>query len=389
MSTIADELNACTTAFNPQELDPISADDIVQIMAMMGQNACASETKSWCSTTTAGVITWAGAGAVNNEICSASEKNVGCETLAANFSRTLVARNSLSCVINKRVQENVNNVVGVNELKIVIKDSTCCACLSVPGLCSECNTNISQSNNVKITGSAEFSVEDSIAVQEHMSRSIAEDLTAIAERHNVGVGDGTAKTINVSDIQDISNSIDTTVTESINRILNNVNVSNRTEIVLEGVMSYGSCVGNITQENVVDVISRSVMTNVFEKFKEITDQIDIKKDLAAETENIDEGTVITPGGGSTMSTVIYLIIFMSIIGVLSYLIKSGKVQGGKLQSIKALLVIIILLFIIYVVYKIYKAFKNPVSGIKNLFKSTKEGFYAECVSGAEGVCACS
>jgi len=330
-------LESCRS--NIKEPDRSSfGEDIGLIMQSMGIQACKSSSTSAC------VSAQAGWGATSAKSCIGTEKSAGCEQLMANFSKTRIVKEALTCAIKNRIQEATTRVDQVNSVRIELEGAKCCTCGNSPTGCAQMDADgnvsgykclaigdINQTNTADIKTLTSFSIDESEDVKNTILTAVSEDVSLAADTAKEGLGADTGqKVINASEIESITKNEDLSLTNNIQKTLNELSQTNEAVYNLNGMESVGPCIGNITQENVIKLVVENIMAQTLKSVKENMDSSTYTKVIDAvaskKVVGLDVGADPAMGGVASIMTIIGLVV---VVGGLYTLVKGG---GGGVSG---------------------------------------------------------
>lgn len=346
------------------------AEDAAMILQAMGIKSCVSSSTSGCVTAQGG---W---GSVSAKACAGTESSAGCEQIVANFKKTRIVKEALTCAINNRINDSSNQTGQSNIASISLKNSTCCTCLEAE-TCDTCSAvgSINQSNVADIKVLTEFTVDEAKEVQKTISTAIVTDILTTADSQKDGLGTTSGqKVINTDQVESITTDEDLSLTNSIQKSLNILSQTNEYTLEIDGVNSYGSCMDNLTQANLVDMVVESIMKSSLESIKNIVDESTYETIIDTMATKKDVGTCIDcdpPMGG--LGSMMAIVALAGIAGFVYLSVKGAKGTSGAVSSsIKSLppkarivVYLIVAILFVYLLWWIITGF----SYIKSVFKS--------------------
>lgn len=290
--------------------------DVALIMRSMGIRNCRSGSTSAC------IKSQVGWGAASGSICGGTEDAVGCEQLMANFNKTRIVKEALTCAINNRMQETTTLSNQVNKIKVKVKDSECCTCgawcrdmnddgtVASSFLCKAVG-DINQSNAADIKTFSQFSSDEAEDVKDTILKAVKDDIKLVADTKKEGLGaDSGQKVITGNEIESITKTSKKSVSENIQKTLNQLSQKNIAEYDLDGVKSPGPCIGNVDQSNVIKLVVETVMSQTLESIRESVDESTYEKILdvvaSKDVTGLDVGKDPPMGGIGSMFAVVAL-----------------------------------------------------------------------------------
>ena len=309
--------------------------DLALIMRSMGIKDCKSGSGSAC------VKAQAGWGTVSGSSCMGTEYSEGCEQLMANFNKTRIVKEALSCAINNRMQETNTLVNQVNSIDIRTKGAECCTCgMFCKSLNSDGSTTsykcssigaIDQSNAADIKTVSRFSSDEAEDVRNAILTAVKDDVKLAADNKKEGLGmDSGQKVITGNEIESITKTTDKNVSENIQKTLNQLSQKNEAVYNLDGLKSAGPCIESVNQSNVIKLVVDTVMSQTLESIKENVDTSTFEKILDAvatkDITGVDIGKDPPMGGAGSMMAVLGLAI---IGGGIYYMVRTGGMGGPE------------------------------------------------------------
>ena len=313
-------------------------EDVSLIMRSMGIKSCKSGSSSACITAQAG---W---GATSGKACIGAEYAQGCEQIMANFNKTRIVKQALTCAINNRMQEATTLVNQVNNVDISAKGAECCTCgMFCQSLNSDGTTSsykctsigaINQSNAADIKTVSHFSSDEASDIRNTILTAVKDDITLAADNKKEGLGmDSGQKVITGNEIETITETTDMSVSENIQKTLNQLSQKNVAVYNLDGMKSSGPCIESVNQSNVIKLVVDTIMTQTLTSIKKNVDSSTFEKilDVVATKDitGLDIGKDPPMGGLGSMMTVIGLAI---IGGGIYIMIKGLGVPGSTFED---------------------------------------------------------
>lgn len=312
-------------------------EDLALIMRSMGIQNCKSGSTSACITAQAG---W---GATSGKACAGAEYSQGCEQLMANFNKTRIVKEALNCAINNRMQETSTLLNQVNEVKINLKGAKCCTCgmecntLNADGSMTgfECSAvgDINQENAADIKTVSQFSSDEATDIRNAILTAVKDDVKLAADTKKEGLGADTGqKVITANEIESITKTSDKSVSENIQKTLNQLSQKNVAVYDLKGLESAGPCIKSLNQSNVIKLVVESVMAQTLKSIKENVDSTTFERILdvvaSKDVTGLDIGKDPPMGGLGSMMAVLGL----AIIGGGIYIISKGIGAPGSVAG---------------------------------------------------------
>jgi len=371
MSDLASAIEKCQKTL-PEPPKDTFADDMAMILKAMGIKACKSSSTSAC------VSSQVGLGFIGSQACAGTEDSVGCEALAANFKKTLIVKNAISCSLTSRINETSTKTIASNRIKMKFGTLKCCMCETQPGGCQKhdfetgqttrysCSAieDINQENVVNVKAFSQFSAADATAVEKAVITAIAEDMAAIADSEKDGLGATASKAINVSQTEKLSTDRDTTLNETINKSLNSLTAENIIEQEYGDITSDGSCVKRINQKNIIDQVVSNIVSSSIESFKTSLDKDTLDTVISAASTSSSKGLDVGEGARAadmaSRYTMVVAGIVIVIIAIAAIAFKKGITGSGMsllspkakfIFFVKAALIGLISILVLYLIFK--------------------------------------
>jgi len=311
-------------------------EDVSLIMRSMKIQTCKTKSAQAC-VTAQGLF-----GTVGTKACAGYEQSQGCEQIMANFNKTRIVKEALSCAIKNRMQDSTTRVSQVNSINIDGNGATCCMCEMKPEGCSRLDDNgklvgykctavgnITQSNTADIKTLSKFTIDESEDVKNTILSAVKEDVTLAADTQKKGLGADTGqKVISGSEIESITSKDDLKLTNSIQKSLNQLSQVNEFNLKLSN--SGGPCIEEVNQANIIKLVVENIMSDTLKSIKEDMDSSSYSRVIDAvaskKVVGLDVGKDPPMGGIGSMITVV---IIVGICGFIYYKVKNGDGDGDS------------------------------------------------------------
>jgi hypothetical protein len=325
--------------------EPLSKELGVMLKAI-GTKTCVSKSASGCASYDAQIA--GGFAAANAAVCAGYDEATGCESIAANYQKTLSLKNAISCAIKQTIESKKQSTTQVNTVKLVDVSCFACGCAKlanrqitnqngeteiVPievacgsescctkGTCPAINSN--QTNDTTLIVNISFSENTSSDITTRLSDAITQDLLADVKIDKEGVGTTpSGRQFNVGQVQSIMNENQSSINQTVRDSL--LVLEQKNEYTLEGATIYnylGSCI-NVDQFNVIDVVLDDMFLKVIEDLRSTTLDTDLQVALDALADVKGDGTDIGKGADAKAQS-------LSITGLLVVLGIGFIVLGG-------------------------------------------------------------
>jgi len=343
--------------------EPMSK-ELGDMLRAIGTKTCKSSSASACASFDTQVA--GGFVAANAATCGGYDESSGCESIAANYQKTLSLKNVISCAIKQTIETKSTNTNQVNTVEI--KDVVCSACgcgdpanrqirnqngeivgyVDIEVACGSesCCTKgdcpaiqSTQTNNTTLVANISFSEDTKSDITTRLSDAITQDLLADVTIDKEGVGTTpSGRQFNVGQVQSIMNDNKASINQTVRSSL--LALEQKNEYILEGATIYnylGSCI-NVEQFNIIDVVLDDMFYKVVEDLRSATLDTDLQIALDALADVKGKGTDVGKGADAkAQSLSITGVIVIAVLGVIGlggayFYMRSRGSQGGGSQG---------------------------------------------------------